>query len=98
MARTLILGGARSGKSTRAEQLLLDHPDMPPHLAASDADRPSPPRFRHEQPAPPARSIPRRASRMRRIFWREDLVFVLPTWRTGHQIQRVSEVVFALAV
>jgi adenosylcobinamide kinase/adenosylcobinamide-phosphate guanylyltransferase len=28
MARTLILGGARSGKSTRAEQLLLAHKDV----------------------------------------------------------------------
>ncbi|MFE0461973.1 bifunctional adenosylcobinamide kinase/adenosylcobinamide-phosphate guanylyltransferase [Kitasatospora sp. NPDC058965] len=28
MARTLILGGARSGKSTRAEQLLAAHPDV----------------------------------------------------------------------
>jgi adenosylcobinamide kinase/adenosylcobinamide-phosphate guanylyltransferase len=28
MTRTLILGGARSGKSTRAEQLLLEHPDV----------------------------------------------------------------------
>jgi adenosylcobinamide kinase/adenosylcobinamide-phosphate guanylyltransferase len=28
MTRTLILGGARSGKSTRAEQLLAAHPDV----------------------------------------------------------------------